>query len=392
MSRPAESDHPRAAPKRSTRQLWFQIHKWIGLLLAIAILPIAVSGALLVWHDALDEAVNPQRVASGAPALPVAGYAAAATAALRPGEVLMTLDVPAQGAVRATAWRPAAGKGRPVRTLLWLAPDDARLLDRAASDAGLVRFLHILHGSLFIPEWGRPIVGWVGVALLLSSMTGLWLWWPSFGGLRRGLAWRRQGHFDGNLHHQAGFWVALPLFVLSLTGAWISFPKVFSAFDAPDRAAGAPAVPGAPSARPEPSRQQRMRAKPMAAPAVDLTRALALAQTRSDAPVVRVSWPTDVEPEWTIATGPEERDRQTEIRVDAGSGAVTVEPPKLGDESLSRLMRRVHDGDGMGMVWQTIIALGGILPAILAVTGITMWWRTRRWRGKASAKRAPQAG
>ena len=36
----------------------------------------------------------------------------------------------------------------------------------------------------------------------------------------------------------------------------------------------------------------------------------------------------------------------------------------------------------MPVVWQIIIFIGGILPAVLAVTGILMWLRTRRRREK----------
>jgi len=49
-------------------------------------------------------------------------------------------------------------------------------------------------------------------------------------------------------------------------------------------------------------------------------------------------------------------------------------------ETLSRTMRRIHDGTGMPLLWQIIIFIGGILPAILAVTGILMWLRMRRRR------------
>ena len=43
------------------RALWLQVHKWIGILLAILIIPISISGAALVWHDGLDAMVNPLR-------------------------------------------------------------------------------------------------------------------------------------------------------------------------------------------------------------------------------------------------------------------------------------------------------------------------------------------
>ena len=46
-------------------------------------------------------------------------------------------------------------------------------------------------------------------------------------------------------------------------------------------------------------------------------------------------------------------------------------------------MRRWHDGTGMGPVWQAIIFLGGIIPALLSVTGIIIWWRSRGARARA---------
>ncbi|MGZ8347613.1 MAG: PepSY domain-containing protein, partial [Allosphingosinicella sp.] len=52
------------------RSLWLQVHKWIGLLLAVLIIPISLTGSALVWHDWLDETLHPGRYAvSGAPAL-----------------------------------------------------------------------------------------------------------------------------------------------------------------------------------------------------------------------------------------------------------------------------------------------------------------------------------
>jgi hypothetical protein len=55
-------------------------------------------------------------------------------------------------------------------------------------------------------------------------------------------------------------------------------------------------------------------------------------------------------------------------------------------------MRRLHDGTGLGPVWQTIIFLGGIIPAILAMTGMIMWLRSRGWRRKLAQKRKARGG
>jgi uncharacterized iron-regulated membrane protein len=46
----------------------------------------------------------------------------------------------------------------------------------------------------------------------------------------------------------------------------------------------------------------------------------------------------------------------------------------------------------MGVLWQTIIFLGGLAPAVLGVTGILMWLRTRSWRANVGRRKAAARG
>lgn len=366
--------------KLAWRRTWFQVHKWIGLILAILIIPICITGSALVWHDALDEAVNPQRYATtGATSVDPTAYVAAAGTALKPGDRIASLRMGEEpGApVTVTAVAAGAGKGPPQRTNVWLDPPSARVLDSAGANSGLVRVMHAIHGSLMVPGWGRSIVGWIGVAMMLSAFTGLWLWWPTVGSVKRAFRWRRHPNFDNNLHHQFGFWIALPLFVLSLTGAWISFPAFFGNLvgQAPQRGPGGM------------DRAAMMRARPLEAPTVGLDRALAAARAAAPGEVRQVTWPTDRKAEWSFtlkAKGP-----PATVAVDAETGAAKLTPPANRNQNgVARLMRRIHDGTDMGLVWQVIIFLGGLLPAALAVTGVTMWWRARGWKAELAARQA----
>ena len=363
------------------RALWFQVHKWIGISLALLIVPISISGAALVWHDALDAAVNPGRYAvSGAEAsLPPSAYAEAAQRALGAEGRVMSLRYSEEGApVVATAVRAAQGEGgRPARTSVWLDPPTARVLDKAPSEAGLVRFLHGLHGSLTIPGMGRQIVGWVGVFMFVSCLTGIWLWWPLAGSFRRGFRWKRQNSTNANIHHQIGFWILLPLAMLSFTGFWISFPAVFGNFEAAQPRAKSGG--GAP-----PDRARQARAQPLARTAMTADAALAAARPAATGALASLAWPTDLDPKWKLgfagAGGP------AEVAVDDASGKVTPpRPPR--PETNARLMRRLHDGTQMGALWQAIIFLGGIIPAMLAITGLVMWWRSRGWKAALAKKR-----
>lgn len=340
--------------KIALRRAWFQVHKWIGLTLAALIIPISLTGSALVWHEPIERMLHPEWRASGPMALPATAYADAARAVLQPGERPLRLEH--DGAVTVTAVR--SGKGMPQRAIVYLDPATAHVLGVERNTGGLFRAFHDLHGSLFAPGPGRAIVGWLGVAMLISSLTGLWLWWPLSGSVTRGFRWKRHRNTDTNLHHLVGFWASVPLFVLSLSGGWIAAPQM---------------LPGQ-NAGPRPPR-----AAPLASPAITLERAVSIAASTGGSEW-SIDWPTDQN--WVWLFEPLGTDGTTSpLVIDATTGTAqqTVDwtPPP---DTLARTMRRIHDGTGTGFVWQLILFLTGILPAILGVTGIIMWWRARHRR------------
>jgi uncharacterized iron-regulated membrane protein len=341
------------------RSLWFQIHKWIGISLAILVIPIALSGSVLVWHDWLDEQINPQRYPKiTAPLLAPSVYARAAVSVALPGERVTAISLPDhEGAVQVTLTKPLPDGRRRSHARVWLDPETAEPIERAGSREGVLSVIHVLHGSLMVPGVGRKIVGWVGVAMLLSSLTGLWLWWPLKGSVRRGLRWNRRPDLNSNIHFQAGFWISLPLAVLSLTGVWISFPGVFS---------GAPGGP--------PGTGPRVVERTNLSP----EQALAAAQSVAPGNAASIGWPTDEGHQWTVRIKGDGKPR--EVTVADSDARTSLVPPK--PETLARTMRRIHDGTGMPLAWQVVIFVGGIVPALLAVTGVLMWLRMRRRRDR----------
>ena len=352
------------------RRLWFQLHKWIALLLLVLLIPIAASGSMLVWDDWTDSLANPQRYAvSESPArLPVGRYAAAARTVLGAGENIASIELPSAGmpVVVSAATVPTAERARrgpPLRHQVWLDPASARVLDDAASGAGLVRTLHVLHGSLMLPGIGRTIVGWLGVAMLILSLTGLWLWVPTVGRLLRGFRWRRGRGVSNNLHHQTGVWIALPLAILSFTGVWISFPGLFEG-----RSGSPPAGRFAPPL-----------ARPLNSPDAVMTAAL----RNSPGDPASLRWPTERDPTWTVTV--RAKGERRVLVVDDRTGEVAAAPERIMRRGS---MRALHDGTGTGPIWQTIIFIAGLAPAVLGVTGVIMWLRTRGWRRRLRLRKA----
>ena len=359
------------ATKKRLRATWLQVHKWIGLCLAILIIPISLTGSALVWHDWLEGKLEPQRHATyGEALLPPSAYAEAAAPVIASDERITSVRFEDEGRpVVVTATKPALpnSTARPERTNVWLDPTDAQVIDKASASSGLVQVMHVLHGSLMWPGWGRTAVGWVGAFMFISCLTGIWLWWPLSGSVRGGLRWKRRNTINANLHYLTGFWVLIPLAMLSFTGAWISFPRIFSVFEAK-----------APPSQAD--RARSMRAMPLTETGQTVDQALAAAQPHSTGRLVSISWPTDQKSEWKIGFAREQSPAEV-IVSDATGQAKAPKPPQ--PETLARTMRRLHDGTGMGPVWQVIIFLGGVIPALLSVTGIIIWWRARQPRQKA---------
>ena len=179
------------------RRLWLNVHLWIGVGLAVLMVPISLSGALLVWHDEIDAWINPHRYAvSGTKvAQPACTYLAKAAEAVAKDPTNLRASI-----VR----YPEAGW--PVRVTMRGQSRDAGARPRVVS--------------------GRQIVGWVGTGMLIMSLTGLWLRWPRGGDFLRGVRWTRSRRFTFNLHHLIGFWISIPLAVASLTGVYLAFPQI----------------------------------------------------------------------------------------------------------------------------------------------------------------------
>jgi len=128
-----------------------------------------------------------------------------------------------------------------------------------------------------------------------------------------------------------------------------------------------------------------MAAAPVAETRLGADEVLALARPNASGELITLSWPTGPDGRWKVSFARE--GGPAEVGIDDRTGNVT--PPRPPQpETTARLMRRIHDGTGMGALWQIIIFIGGIIPAMLAITGIIMWWKARRRRTSMIERRA----
>ena len=359
------------------RRLWRNLHLWIGLSLFLVLAPLGLTGSLLVFDDGLDRLLHPVRYAvSGQPGDQSAqAYIGAARMAFGERALPAQLRMPAAPGqpVIVTGTAPGAVKPgqRPAQLTAWLDPATGKVLDVANPRQQLRGMIHQLHGNLFMAQPGRKVVGWLGVAMLISSVTGLCIWWPRNNAVLKGLRWTRSPSGFSNLHHMAGFWICAPLAILSFSGAFIAFPEASAALR--------PAV----AARPERAQQNAFTA-PLAAPQLgaDAAVAAALAQAGGAARVTQLTLPTEGDrPAWRVQLKGDGGSVQVRVEDTSGKAKLQSGGPAQGPEGrdpLTRFMRNLHDGDGMGPLWRAIIVLAGLAPTLLGVTGTVMWLASRR--------------
>lgn len=366
------------------RAAWVQVHLWLGLTLGVVGALIGLSGSMLVFDDSIDEALNPQRYAISGPriGLPYGEYARRATAALGEGVRVAALRLPDRedGPVIVLA---RAGNGPFQR--VYLDPEDGRVLD-VATGRDWIGFLHAFHESLTLRDYsGREIVGAIGIAMLLSSLSGIYLWWP-LRGARASFGFRRGRALSRNLHYTFGFWGSLVLALLSFTGIFLAYPDA-------GRSAVAAVTPVSPSTR-------NVRAAEGAGPGIDPDAAVAVARgLYPAAAVVGVGMPAGSRGAYRVSlreAGDDGPRPATVVFVDPRTRAVLLRADRstrtAGDAFLG-WQRILHDGSALGLAWRWLVFAGGVLPPLLMITGLFIWLagRTRKRRVRAPAMAAARA-
>jgi uncharacterized iron-regulated membrane protein len=370
-----------AIPATNVRRFWFTLHRWIGASLAVLLIPISLSGALLVWHEQIEALLNPQRYAvTGAQILPPSAYLESAARTLGSGATPAIVRLPLKTGPVIVAARGRDAEGRPRLLNVYIDPPTARVLDVVDFRSTFFGFLHRFHENLTVPEYsGRAVVGWVGVGMSILALTGIWLWWPrGTGSFMSGLRWARSPRFTFNLHHLLGFWISIPLAVVSLTGIYLAFPQT-----------GRDMMSSVAAMNPQPQRGGFSRQVAQQT-ALTADRALDIAlrgDPNAKASVLFV--PTQERGErvsaWRVQLRTDTKDEVT-VMVDDRSGQASVLAPQAGDRAASWI-RWIHDGSRGGPLWSVAVFLTGAFPTVFAVTGIMMWLRKRS--GSKVVKESP---
>ncbi|MEA1831931.1 PepSY-associated TM helix domain-containing protein [Methylobacterium durans] len=368
----------RESPWGRLRAAWKRLHRWFGLGGGALLVLIGLTGSLNVFYREIDAALNPALYRPASPERrigPSEALAAAAQADRKP----VSQIAPPDGVWPVWVIVHAHPDRRIWTTMI--DPSDGRVLGRRDTGTAFAHLVYRLHYTLLLRDWwGKEAVGVAGIGLLLSCLSGLWLWWPRPGRFRRSVTLRRgvsRQRFWLDLHGAAGFWACAVLVIVAVTGIGHIFPglmrPVVGAFS-PVTALPSPSMPASDAPR-------------LGADAI----LAAVQSAHPEAAVTRINPPSGSRNTWRVFLAPPGVDPAFRsdgvLWLDPWSGRI-VEDRSWGAMSngnrYQALQIWLHNGSLAGLPGRLLVFAAGFAPLLLFASGFAVW-RSRRARLRALA-------
>lgn len=383
--------------RNRARQVWVVIHRWVGLLAGAWLVVVGLSGSFLAFYPEIDRALNPDwstPQSRGEP-LPMQRVLDSARQAM-PGRFLHSVFPPDGPDDVHHVWFTPSAEDQGRMWELLVDPSNGRVLGQREAvptmeftRRNIANTVYTLHYNLFMGDAGSTLVGFVGLFALVSSLTGVVLWWPR-GGRRWSQALRIKGGARGvrlqfDLHRVAAVYSVVVLVVVVFTGVTLTFGTQTRAVLSQVSIVRSP---------PHESLPPRSHAL------VDADVVLARAAAEFPGSRVRCLWlPQASGPAWRVTLAEPQGIGWAGGRAELWlhpADASLIEARRHGDASAAETYLAwqlpLHSGRVLGVPGRIAVCVLGFVPLLLAVTGALVWWRKRSGRKYASPAGARLAG
>jgi uncharacterized iron-regulated membrane protein len=214
---------------RHPQQLWirranFQIHLWAGIILALYLTVIGITGSILVFGAELGRVfdASPWPGLTVPPAVADLAVVIENVSAQYPHTHIISVMAP-------TRDEPVFKTTVLTRPRVTLAshPVTGAVIGEIHRRQSKLDWIYRLHEDLLAGRKGRIVNGIGAAALILLLLTGLINWWPGIKQWPRALKvdfrrkWKRINY---DLHSAAGFWTLSFLVMWAITGVYFAWP------------------------------------------------------------------------------------------------------------------------------------------------------------------------
>lgn len=396
-SSPVPVPYRRRFSLRARRKVWLKVHLWLGLALGALLLIIGLTGSALVFFKEIDGWLNPHLLVVSVPKegqvayRPLSEIVAAAQSAIPPNAKIGFAYYPRNE--QTAFWFYTAYQRDSDVLNVFVNPYTAQVTGTRVWYSAespfkncLMGFIFKLHYTLLLGETGKTLVGILCVVCIVSSLSGLILWWPITGKWRQAFLLKRNAsteRFNHDLHKISGFYSLLVLLGVLISGVYFNLGSQFvwmvEKFSPVTRV-------GAIRNSTQPN-----------SPPITLDKAIGIAQQRyPDSSVFAFSLPEKPDQPYTInqlePLGVGFVGRRT-LKLDQYSGEVLYvgDPVRgSGGDLFIQWQWPLHSGYFLGMVGRILVLISGIACAVLYVTGVIRWLQKRRARRLSKQRRAAQ--
>lgn len=376
--------------RSSVRAFARQLHLWLGLSIGALFVVVGLTGSILVFYNAIDDALHSEIRLQGAappPSWERVYQTARATYPDKAGPWRFEVTG-AGGDIPARYYNPPERADRDFAPMMvWLSADGGQVLRRDYWGEYAMTWVYDLHHRLLLQATGGAILGWSGLAMLFLMVAGLTAWWPRKGGWRKALRIKPGAAPVRRLydwHKQTGLWSLGLLALLTVTGVLLALPKESETVLTP--VLGLPAV--------APTIDKSAPFDP--AQRIPVDRAVAIAQAAL--PGARIAWIETPSVDRGVyrlrlqAPGdPSRRFPHSFVWVAPATGEVLAltDARRAGaHDVLLNWIHPLHDASVGGLPARLLAVVVGIAPAILFVLGVMRWRRRMRPHGPRRVDRS----
>lgn len=230
-----------SSPLKIRRKLWLKVHLWLGLTMGLLLSIYGISGSLLVFHAEINEFLHPDILVVDVPnhpnCKPLVDIFTAGRKNMSAKAIQTFVTFPRnEHAAFQLVFSLDDENGVTQRWLVGVNPYNAQLTGKQLLGVStdilprrFIDFVFELHYALLLP-WSisSPIVALSGMLLIISTLTGLIVWWPLTGRWRQALAFKTgtgKIRLNYELHRLSGFYTLIIMIPVLFSGVYMVAPQ-----------------------------------------------------------------------------------------------------------------------------------------------------------------------
>lgn len=221
---------------RLDRSTWLTLHLYLALSVGLFFAILGFSGSVSIYREEIDRLLNPDLVVAQAtgPLLSLDKIMLALRIEHPKRYGSWTLEMPQSPDGMITAWFDKPHETidqRYAPLMVSINPYTGAVVANRFWGETFTTWILNLHTQLGLEDMGWNIVGGLGVLLLFSVLSGVYLWWPGWNKLSSVFRLHYQAglqHLALDCHRWLGLISAAGLLLLALTGSLLSYPALMT--------------------------------------------------------------------------------------------------------------------------------------------------------------------